>query len=73
MLQAIILICNVTAGVPECDAAHAIFTGRPVARYADAEKCHQGALEYLHTFDFEGVLEEGHDYQITVSCPAAPL
>jgi hypothetical protein len=67
MLEALILICSINFA-PECDAAHAIFSGMAPGVFDTKETCQRGAIEYLHTVDFSNVFEPDHDYKVTVSC-----
>ncbi len=72
MLKALILICNV-GSLPECDEMHAIYMKETPGYYASDPECKQGALVYLHTLNFDDVLESNHDYQITISCRSPRL
>jgi hypothetical protein len=69
MLQAIIFICAVeVGGSPECNDFRAIFTDVAPDRYVNDEECQRGAIEYLHTVDFSGVLAPDGNYQVIISC-----
>ncbi len=72
MLRALILICNV-GSLPECDEMHAVYKKEAPGYFSNNSECQQGGLAYLHTLNFDGVLESNHDYQITISCRSPRL
>jgi hypothetical protein len=70
MFEALIFVCVV--GVANCET-NAFWRDKDPGRYADNDACHQGALAYMHTINFEDILEPGHDYQVLISCREAPV
>jgi hypothetical protein len=70
MLEALIFVCVV--GAADCET-HAFWMDKAPGRYEDNDSCHQGALVYMHTIDFEGILEPAHSYQVIISCRMPPL
>ena len=67
MIAAIVYIC-VIGSTPECDENSAFYRVWPPDRYKTVEECHERAVAYLHSINFDDVLEEGKSYAITVSC-----